>query len=206
MVFESLAPHELCQIICNQVTICWGKYQSKFRFSSLLHSLNMFYCHPSIKINEVILLVNNMTLKTMRSGIIVSPLHVGTNINLNFALACCHIPWACFIVTPALRLMKLCWWLTTWRWKLCAAVSLQVPYMLLQISGPGLIHFMIRCIKAEAFRRGFQKSTAVVPFSQGFVFFSIISSRLSQQYVQMQGGPIICTIQGLLSTSAIASR
>ena len=67
--------------------------------------------------------------------------------------------------------------------------------MLLQISGPGLIHFMIRCIKAEAFRRGFQKSTAVVPFSQGFVFFSIISSRLSQQYVQMQGGPIICTIQ-----------
>lgn len=142
MVFESLAPHELCQIIWNQVTICWDKYQSKFRFSSLSHSLSMFYCYPSIKINEVILVVNNMTLKTLRSDIIVSPLHVAP----------------------------------------------------------------ISCIKVEAFRRGFQKSTAVVPFSQGCVFFWRISSRLSQQYVQVQGGPIICTIQDLLSTLAIASR
>ena len=45
----------------------------------LSHSLSMFYCHPSIKINEVMLVVNNMTLKTMRSSIIVSPLHVAPN-------------------------------------------------------------------------------------------------------------------------------
>lgn len=65
MFLESLVPHELCQVFWIHVTICWAEHGFKFCLSTLPHCLDMVCFHPSIRINKVILVVNNIVLKAI---------------------------------------------------------------------------------------------------------------------------------------------
>ena len=79
MFLESLVPHELCQVIWNHVTICWGEHWFKFCFSPSPYCLDMVCCHPSVRIDKVILVVGNIMLETLSSNTIVSTPHIAPN-------------------------------------------------------------------------------------------------------------------------------
>ena len=80
MIFESLVPHELCQVIWSHVTVCQTEHQFRFCFSPLRHCFDMVCSHPSIGIDKVKLVVINIVLKVLSSGAIVTlPLHIAPN-------------------------------------------------------------------------------------------------------------------------------
>ena len=62
MVFESLVPRKSYQVIWNH----------KLRFSLLQYCLHMFRYNPSIRIDELILVVKNIALKTLSSNVIAT--------------------------------------------------------------------------------------------------------------------------------------
>ena len=76
MFLESLVPHELCQVIWNHVTICWGKHWFKSCSSPLPLCIGMVCCHPSIRTDKVILAFSKIVLKILSSNFIVSAPHI----------------------------------------------------------------------------------------------------------------------------------
>ena len=86
MVFESLVPHELYQVIWNHVTICWAE-PFKSHFNPLKDCPNMVCCYPSINIDYVILVVNNIMLETFSSDAIVRPPYMSLQV---FVLGLIH--------------------------------------------------------------------------------------------------------------------